>query len=98
MGGHNLPYRSPIWVGMGDNKFFRVDARGPAGPSRLSGLSRLFGLAPLIGLPWLCGRPSLVMRRSVDLTPRRRLVYDAAPVSILSCTQRRRNATWLVMR
>ena len=32
-----------------------------------------------------------------DLTPQRRLVYDASTLLFLWCTQRRRNVTWQAM-
>ena len=95
MGGHNRPYPSLGWMGVdGEQIVWKnglCDAQSGAGSLCRIPVGELRSPAYAgLALVMSCAGPG-------DLTPRRGLVYDAAPIQILSCTQRRRNATWQVM-
>ena len=84
MGGRNLTCPSLRWSGLDDDQMVVRDTRAPN--FKIPKTSNLV-------------HRTIVFRACpADLTPRRRLVYDAVWVHLLLCTQRRRNATWQEMQ
>ncbi len=90
MGGHNRPYHSLRWAGMADEQNFARDTRDWRERRDLKFRKpRTSDLEPLSFSPVRQSRSSAILLALVmscddptNLTPRRGLVYDAAPGSI----------------